>query len=284
MAEELDQNVFDAIIAVGGDGTLLEILNGLGSERIHQVPVGVIPGGSGNGISACLGWLDAASAAVGVSAGEFSTIDTFEWVQVPSVDNMEAGVTKGFMFLMLTWGMLSDIDLGSDKWRWMGPARFTVMGALLVVSNEPYPCEIYYAPEERMGDGPRRNSESEVRIENGEFVIPRHFQVIRDPFFFCAASGSHIATTTRIAPPASLTDRKLWLVTASDLNFPQRCQFLIGIEDGSHHGKPGVRCIPTQELIVVPHKHPQIVDIDGEVMPNAAIWVKLTDHKPRFAS
>lgn len=53
-AEEITRNISDtipkqikAIIVIGGDGTLHEVLNGL-ADRKYSIPIGFIPGGSGN--------------------------------------------------------------------------------------------------------------------------------------------------------------------------------------------------------------------------------------------
>ena len=43
---------FDAIIVVGGDGTINEVVNGIGESG---VPMGIVPSGSGNGIARHLG-------------------------------------------------------------------------------------------------------------------------------------------------------------------------------------------------------------------------------------
>ena len=252
-------------------------------EQLGRIPLGVIPAGSGNGIAASLGWKTAVDAALSISAGEFSTIDTFEYTQLPEPDNAEAGPSKGHMFLLVCWGMLSDIDFGSEKWRWMGEFRFTLMGAIKVLTNESYPCEIHYLPPHDEREH-REAPEFEVSIRNGQFEIPAHFRTIRDPHFLCASSGDYIATSTKIAPGAKLNDGYLYLVTASDMNFFQRVGFLLGIEDGSHIGNAGVGCVRAEEIVIVPHKNPQMIDIDGERFPNTPVHVKRTDLRPRFAS
>lgn len=46
---EIDLNGLDALIAVGGDGTLHEVVNGLMNRADSQrIPIAFIPNGSGN--------------------------------------------------------------------------------------------------------------------------------------------------------------------------------------------------------------------------------------------
>lgn len=51
LAREGVQDSYDTIVAVGGDGTLLEVANGLAGS---SVPLGVVPSGSGNDFSKSL--------------------------------------------------------------------------------------------------------------------------------------------------------------------------------------------------------------------------------------
>ena len=49
LANRIELNNYDAFIAIGGDGTLLEVVNGLLSRNDGvKIPIGMIPGGSGN--------------------------------------------------------------------------------------------------------------------------------------------------------------------------------------------------------------------------------------------
>ena len=40
--------------------------------------------------------------------------------------SVRQGDTTHWAFLSIAWGITADIDIESEKWRWMGEARFTV--------------------------------------------------------------------------------------------------------------------------------------------------------------
>ncbi|KAG5455969.1 MAG: ATP-NAD kinase-like domain-containing protein, partial [Olpidium bornovanus] len=84
----LDQ--FDAVVIISGDGTLHQVLNGFFEredwEKARQMPIGVIPGGSANGLSICLQGtgrgLDPCFAALQVVKGRPMDIDLCEVEQM----------------------------------------------------------------------------------------------------------------------------------------------------------------------------------------------------------
>ena len=56
LVAEADLGAYDGIVAVGGDGTLFEVLNGLyRKEPQERVPLGLIPVGTGNAFARDLG-------------------------------------------------------------------------------------------------------------------------------------------------------------------------------------------------------------------------------------
>lgn len=59
VVKEMDLSNCAGLVIISGDGLLFEILNGLMTRKdwntARQIPLGVIPGGSGNGIAAHLG-------------------------------------------------------------------------------------------------------------------------------------------------------------------------------------------------------------------------------------
>ena len=71
-----DLTGIDALVAIGGDGTLHETINGfLSRDTPSDVALGFIPGGSGNSIMAHFGTWDIKEAAERISNGETNRMD-----------------------------------------------------------------------------------------------------------------------------------------------------------------------------------------------------------------
>ncbi|CAL9077229.1 unnamed protein product [Musa acuminata var. zebrina] len=123
IANTMDLIKYDGIVCVSGDGVLVEVVNGLlhreDWDTAIQVPLGVIPAGTGNGMAKSL--LDAAGEVYSVSNATFSIIRGYR--RTLDVVTISQEKTKFFSVLMLTWGLVADIDIESEKYRWMGSAR-----------------------------------------------------------------------------------------------------------------------------------------------------------------
>ncbi|XP_043698033.1 sphingosine kinase 1-like [Telopea speciosissima] len=123
MAQTLDLSKYDGIVCVSGDGILVEVVNGLLQradwEVARKMPLGMIPAGTGNGMAKSL--LDSVgdpcsvtNAVLTVIRGHRVSLDVATILQ---------GETKFFSVLMLAWGLVADIDIESEQYRWMGSSR-----------------------------------------------------------------------------------------------------------------------------------------------------------------
>ncbi|GJN11365.1 hypothetical protein PR202_ga29551 [Eleusine coracana subsp. coracana] len=140
MSHSLDLRKYDGIICVSGDGVLVEVVNGLLQredwETAIKVPLGIIPAGTGNGMAQSL--LHA--------AGHKRALDVTSVVQ---------GKTRFFSVLMLTWGLVADLDIESEKYRWMGSARLEFYFLVRVLNLRRYNGRVLFVPApgyEEVGD------------------------------------------------------------------------------------------------------------------------------------
>lgn len=169
---DCDSQKYDGIMAVGGDGTVSEIVNSLIVKSMRdenkdendreaevpriKIPLAIVPGGSTDCIAYCLnGTRDRETAAVYAVLGERSGLDA-----------CSVHTSKGLCRYFLSsfgYGFLGDVLKESEKHRWMGPKRYDYAGFLKVLRNRRYFCEISMtlSPGEP-GTGPKcaRNCEA----------------------------------------------------------------------------------------------------------------------------
>ncbi|XP_022095454.1 sphingosine kinase 2-like isoform X2 [Acanthaster planci] len=137
MAASLDPDEWQGIIVVAGDGLVYEVLNGMMNHQdpssVLKVPIGIIPAGSGNALYAAVMSkvgeqtvkLPALHAAFVVCKGGHRPMD------LVSINTKSHHIHS---FLALTWGIIADIDIESERLRWMGKPRFTI-GTIIRVLN-----------------------------------------------------------------------------------------------------------------------------------------------------
>jgi len=138
----------DAVVVVGGDGTLHEVVAGIDVKRAasgkEAPPLAVVPLGSGNALAADFrrkglkGDLEVEAASLWAServmAGYTTCVDTMEVV-------LQGRKLTAVSMVFL--GMLNDLDFLADRLRCMGPARFDVTSLWSILrSSAMAPCQI----------------------------------------------------------------------------------------------------------------------------------------------
>ncbi|PUZ72488.1 hypothetical protein GQ55_2G398100 [Panicum hallii var. hallii] len=138
IAHSLDLRKYDGIVCVSGDGVLVEVVNGFLQredwETAIKVPLGIIPAGTGNGMAQSL--LHAAGEPFSISNAVFAIIRGHK--RALDVTSVVQGKTRFFSVLMLTWGLVADVDIESEKYRWMGSARLEFYFLLRVMNLRRY--------------------------------------------------------------------------------------------------------------------------------------------------
>ncbi|KAH8379181.1 hypothetical protein KR009_003405 [Drosophila setifemur] len=141
------------VVAVGGDGLFHEIVNGLlqREDWAHVLPhlaLGIIPCGSGNGLARSIahGYNEpyfskpVLGAALTVISGRSSPMDV---VRVQLQDR------SVYSFLSIGWGLISDVDIESERIRLLGYHRFTVWTLYRLANLRTYNGRISYLPIEQ---------------------------------------------------------------------------------------------------------------------------------------
>uniref|UniRef100_A0A8D2PLK3 Sphingosine kinase 1 n=1 Tax=Zosterops lateralis melanops TaxID=1220523 RepID=A0A8D2PLK3_ZOSLA len=154
--EDLSQ--WDTLVVMSGDGLLFEVVNGLMErpdwKEAMKKPLCILPGGSGNALAASINYYAGMGSAGGFWAAggkKLLTNCTFIlckglYTQMDLVSLSTASGKRFFSFLGFGWGFISDVDIDSEKYRWLGSARFTLGTLQCLAKLRVYQGRLSYLP------------------------------------------------------------------------------------------------------------------------------------------
>ncbi|KAB2007341.1 hypothetical protein ES319_D10G023400v1 [Gossypium barbadense] len=293
VAKTMDLSKYDGIVCVSGDGILVEVVNGL-LEREDwsaaiNMPIGMVPAGTGNGMVKSL--LHA--------AGYKHSLD---------VATISQGKTRFFSVLMLAWGLIADIDIESEKYRWMGSARLDFYAIQRIFYLRHYNGRICFVPAPGFEDygepmsfhcrptdeeSPKQEESlktqqhgylgSDVKLED------MHWRTISGPFVSVWLHNVPWGSEDVMAAPnAKFSDGYLDLIMVKGLPKLALLSMMSNMNDGSHVESPYVTYIKVKAFILEPGTRVEdptkegIIDSDGEVIARGNVTYK-GNQKPLMA-
>ncbi|XP_061197429.1 ceramide kinase-like isoform X1 [Saccostrea echinata] len=167
----------DGLVVVGGDGTLLEILNclltrvqkeaGLDYDQPTcklkplEVPIGIIPTGTGNGAASGLyGNKDVVTAVLHIIKGQTNYNNAQAIYSGGKLVSFSGGVC-------VAYGLFSDIIYHTDRNRWLKRARYVVVpiNVLLFKRQRQFTAKVTLFPMEQNTDSKDGDTEAAGREE-----------------------------------------------------------------------------------------------------------------------
>ncbi|NQU68257.1 MAG: diacylglycerol kinase family lipid kinase [Candidatus Marinimicrobia bacterium] len=243
LAHQLDYTGYDGFIVIGGDGSMHEMVNGMLSRSDQkQMPIGLIPGGTGNSFLHDLNLLNPINAAEAIVNGFTRPIDVME---------ISINQIKRYAFNIVGWGLVTDVGKHAERYRWMGERRYTFTSVLEVLNLKPRPAQLVF------GDN----------------------KIIDDFTMIIACNTCHTGKGMKMAPKSKLDDGLVDLVIirygATRLKL---LTTLPKIFDGSHIYDPIVEYHQVKEFSLTP-KVDETLNIDGELLGSTPIHVKVIQQK-----
>nr|CAD7257888.1 unnamed protein product [Timema shepardi] len=156
------------VVVVGGDGIVFEVYNGLleredWQKALNEVPVGVIPCGSGNGLAKSIS--HSVDEPYDQNPVLISSLNVIKCRTVPmdlvrvetktqifkAIETLRdlIKISKSkilFSFLSVGWGFLSDIDIESERLRVIGGQRFTLWSVARLIGLRTYRGKLWFLP------------------------------------------------------------------------------------------------------------------------------------------
>ncbi len=239
LAHQLNFDGYEGMIVIGGDGTMHEVVNGmLTRPDKKQLPIGLIPGGTGNSFMHDLELMNPIDAAKAIISGNTRKIDVAE-VNINHVIK--------YAFNIIGWGLVTDVGNKAEKWRWLGEARYTLLSVFEVLKYKPRSATLIL--------------DNDKIIDNFTFII--------------GCNTMYTGKGMKMAPKARLDDGLMDIVVVR--HGPSRLKLLTmlpQVYDGTHINSPILEYYQVSEFSLIPERD-EILNIDGEVLGTTPIHVKM---------
>ena len=243
LTRTLDLAGIDAVVVVGGDGTVHEAVNGmLRREDGRTVPLGFIPGGSGNSVMCDLGTWSPEEAARRVVAGDTALLDA---VRVTDGGTLDVYSVNGVF-----WGLIGDCGAAAEQ-PWLrkvfGPKRYDVVATWSMFKLPRYAASV---------------------------VIDGVAEPDREYTTLFANNTQHFGKGLRATPDAYMDDGAMDVcyVEAGRLPLPQLLKVFGQVPTGAHRGNPNIAMRQAQQLRITPRwrgmgvaEQTYCCNVDGEV-------------------
>ena len=222
----------EMVVAAGGDGTLNEVVNGLG-EDASAIVLGLIPLGTGNDFARTLGLPTEVDEAIALLlAGHTRAIDL---VRVTS-DEMRYFVnvsTGGF-------GGLVDEKLTPEMKKTWGPLAYLRGAAAALPKLRAYRTTLF--------------------LDNAESLTLSLYDVV-------IANGRYVGSGTQIAPEASIDDGLLDIVLIPKRSLAELAVLAARVALGNHLSSPAIVFRRAAKITV--NSRPRMwFNVDGELVGN----------------
>lgn len=247
--EELYKVNFDLyqnLICVGGDGTLSYVIKLLKEKNINEIKIGIIPTGSGNGLAKTILYRNDYSFSVS-NAAQLIVRNKVKKLDLPEI-TLEKQKQVYPWFLAISWGFISDLDLGTEWLRFLGSMRFILGAIYCILFKTSYQGKLEYTL-----------TNGETKEVSGKFVL------------FWLGNVSHASSTTHSSPNAEMNDGYFFLsYILEPISRFTLLRIALGLEDGSY--TKFINYLPVKELRLEPTCGR--IAIDGEEIECQNLVVK----------
>ncbi|KAI0273765.1 ATP-NAD kinase-like domain-containing protein [Gloeopeniophorella convolvens] len=279
---------YDAVVAVSGDGTLHELINGFAQHkepmRAFKLPIAPVPAGSGNGTSLNLLGVeegqDIAVAALNAIKGRPMALDVASILQ---------NGKRSFSFMSQCVGLMADLDLGTEHLRWMGSNRFVYGYLRGILTRKGYPFSIsvkaVHEDKRSMVEAVRKHRSSPLEgqpqaVETTSTELPplqyveesEGWTTLEGPILYLyAGKGPFVSRDLMQFPVSMPNDGTFDVVIQSRLSRMEMLRGLDGAENGSAYWRDSSRYFKVKAYRLKPvsdDENPKgHLSIDGERFP-----------------
>ena len=239
LIQKIDLSIYDGIIIIGGDGTFHETINGM-LNRLDKkkIPIGIIPGGSGNSFMMDLNLTDPIKATNAIIN-----------LKTKSIDVTKIHMQKELLYSinLIGWGMVTDVGIRSENYRFIGPARYTIASIIEIIFKKT----------------------RKALLEINDKKIQQEFT------FIVACNSMNIGKGMKMAPKAKIDDGLIDVITVDgNIKRKRLLSVLPKLFTGEHIHEPEVNYYQTNKFSIT-SDNKDLLNIDGEIIGSTPFKVEI---------
>jgi YegS/Rv2252/BmrU family lipid kinase len=239
---EMDLSPFNAFIIAGGDGTIMEALNGyIPNKTINKPPIGFIPVGTGN----------AFVRDIGIKTDEIErAVELISQNKVKPVDAAfaKAGGDEFYFFNIMGIGFVSDVSNTAQKFKFLGNIAYTI--AIFIEAMR------------------LKKQKAKLIVDGNEFEFN---------YNFIEVSNTRYTSNFLMAPSAEFDDGLLDITVLEHVNLFRLISSFPKILDGSHISMPEIKTFKGKKISILSDKV-KIATPDGELKGATPIEIEVIKH------
>lgn len=256
LARKAAEEGFDHVVAVGGDGTLHEVVNGLLSTNrdADDLPaVGVLPYGSANDFSKCLGITDDINI-----LGEWASKNKTGYIDIGEVTfNDEDGHPHSRFFINIL-----DAGIGAQVVKKVNNSQKR-LGAKIAFLKATTEVFLTYSP-----------SEVNARIDGKEIKAKLLTLVV--------ANGNYFGNGLCIAPDAKPDDNSFQVVLLADISVSDYLFNLRKLKKKERLKHRKIQYLKGRIIEIMPENYSVSIEADGEFLGYAPMKTQIVHNRIRF--
>ena len=288
-SESRDISEYDAIIALGGDGIVYEIMQGIHARSdeeqiLSKLKFGIVPCGTCNGLAkSILYWSDNADytpieSAMIICKGHTKKLDLATY--------QLAKTRKTFTsFLSFSWGLIADCDLESECLRCLGAIRTDIWAVYRgILFTKKYRGRFSYLPPQNSNSG---DNDVLTAIDMPKFngPLPENWVTIEDDFrVIWVCNTTHASYNVFSCPISKMNDGLFHvLIVRQSCSRLRLLQMLLKLDAGGHIECDGLEVVSCVAYRLEPLSDNSYNDLDGELIENGPIQASVCNAAHFFA-
>lgn len=232
----------DAILVLGGDGTMHDVVNSLHINNRLDIPTLLFPAGSGNAFNHDFDSLTYKKAA-----------DRLRQFREIKIDLLEVSYNgqSCVSFNMIGWGLVNNISSLAEDMRWIGTARYTLSSIIAMLPNP--------------------SSHLKIHLDN-DIIYDEQFS------FVLILNTKHTGKGMKMAPFADLQDGLMDVLLVRKTAIGNLLKLFPSIYSGKHVHSKFLEYRQVKYLKLVSDSTRNLT-IDGEIKGSAPFEVRVMEEK-----